>query len=234
MLKVMVIVDFGSCMDEENHVLVRSAFIHELKNHKSDYFPIFGTEMRLKYILDDLHLPTNSSGNVREDKWLTLPDMGHIIETCYNRAVVQLILLKEVYVRQIFQSEVLRRLTHNPTSCLGLIPDHFFHVFLKESCMLPPPCTEWSNNKIGEAEKWEFAFMDRQATFKDLMSKEPKPAKKPTNEHNPIFCDTPTPEKPKQELEVMEEDEDYALSHLLVLVTFSYKITLICLYDVFL
>jgi len=94
MLKVMVIVDFGSCMDEENHVLVRSAFIHELKNHKSDYFPIFGTEMRLKYILDDLHLPTNSSGNVREDKWLTLPDMGHIIETCYNRAVVQLILPK--------------------------------------------------------------------------------------------------------------------------------------------
>jgi len=42
------------------------------------------------------------------------------------------------------------------------------------------------------------------------MSKEPMPPKKPTNEHNPINLDTP--EKPKQEIEVMDEDEDYALS----------------------
>jgi len=31
-------------MDEENHILVRSALIHELKNNKSDYLPIFGLE----------------------------------------------------------------------------------------------------------------------------------------------------------------------------------------------
>jgi hypothetical protein len=52
--------------------------------------------------------------------------------------------------------------------------------------------------------------LDRQAAFDELMSKEPKPPKKPTNEHNPITFDTP--EKPKQEFEVMDEDEDYALS----------------------
>ena len=48
------------------------------------------------------------------------------------------------------------------------------------------------------------------------MSKEPKPPKKPTNEHNPIVCDnTPTLKRKEQEFEVMEdmeEDEDYALS----------------------
>ena len=65
-------------------------------------------------------------------------------------------------------------------------------------------------HKIGEAEKWHFEFMDRQAAFDELMSKEPKPPKKPTNEHNPITLDTL--EKPKQEFEVMDEDEDYALS----------------------
>lgn len=36
------------------------------------------------------------------------------------------------------------------------------------------------------------------------------PLKKPTNEHNPTNLDTP--EKPKQEIEVMDEDEEYALS----------------------
>ena len=65
---------------------------------------------------------------------------------------------------------------------------------------------------IGEAEQWLFEFLDRQAAFDELMSKESMPPKKPTNEHNPITCDTPTPEKPKQDFEVMDEDEDYALS----------------------
>jgi len=70
----------------------------------------------------------------------------------------------------------------------------------------------WMNNKIGEAEKWHFAFKGRQTVFNDLISKELKPLKKPTNEHNPIICDTPTPEKPKQDFEVMDEYFDYALS----------------------
>jgi len=96
--------------------------------------------------------------------------------------------------------------------CLCLIPDHFLHVKLKENCPLPPPCKEWTIHKIGEAEQWLFEFLDRQAAFDELMSKESMPPKKPTNEHNPITCDTPTPEKPKQDFEVMDEDEDYALS----------------------
>jgi len=54
--------------------------------------------------------------------------------------------------------------------------------------------------------------MDRQDAFNDLMSKESKPPKKPTNEHNPIMCDTAIPEKPKQDFEVMDEDIDCALS----------------------
>jgi hypothetical protein len=32
------------CMDEENHVLVRSALIHELKTNKSDYLSMFGSD----------------------------------------------------------------------------------------------------------------------------------------------------------------------------------------------
>ena len=51
---------------------------------------------------------------------------------------------------------------------------------------------------------------DSQAVFDELMSKEPKPPKKPTNEHSHITFDTP--EKPKQELEDMDEDEVIALS----------------------
>jgi hypothetical protein len=71
---------------------------------------------------------------------------------------------------------------------------------------------EWTNQKISEAEQWEFAFMDRQALFKYLMSNEPKSPKKPTSYFNPIYGDTPNPKKPKGEFEVIEEDEDDSLS----------------------
>jgi len=79
-------------MDEEDHVLVRQALIHELRNHKSDYMPIYDTEECYNKILNGLHPPKCTSGIVSVDKWLTTPDMGHIIATCYNRVVVLLTL----------------------------------------------------------------------------------------------------------------------------------------------
>jgi len=45
-------------IDEENHILVRSALIHELKTNKRDYMPIFGSEERFEYIMNGLHPPT--------------------------------------------------------------------------------------------------------------------------------------------------------------------------------
>jgi len=197
--------------NEEDHFLVRHALINELKNHKSDYLLIYATERHYKLILDGLHPPTSKSGIAPPEKWLTTPDMGHIIATCYNRVVVLLTFSEmggscETYF-PIRSAPPLK--PHSNIMCLCLIPDHFLHVKLKEDCPLPPPCKEWMTHKIGEAKKWHFEFMDRQAAFDDLMSKEPK---KPTNEHNPITCDTPTPKKPKQDFEFMDEGEDYALS----------------------
>ena len=73
-------------LNEEDHILVRHALINELKNHKSDYLPIYATERRYKLIFDGLHPPTSKSGIAPPEKWLTTLDMGHIIATCYNRA----------------------------------------------------------------------------------------------------------------------------------------------------
>jgi len=163
--------------------------------------------------LDGLHPPTISSGIASVDKWLTTPDMGHIIATSYNRAVVLLTLPEKGICETYFPIRSAPPLNpHSNIMCLCHIPGHYLHVLLKEDCLLPPPCMEWMNNKISEAHKWHFAFMDRHAAFNDLMSKEPKPLKKPTNEHKPITCDPPTPEKPKQDFEIMDEDDDYALS----------------------
>ncbi|KEH25864.1 OTU-like cysteine protease [Medicago truncatula] len=199
-------------LNEDSHVLVRHALINELKNHKSDYFPFYATEKRYKEIFDGLHPPTSKNGDAPPAKWLTSPDMGPIMASCYNRAVVLLTFPKmggacETYF-PIQSAPPLN--PHSNIMCFCLIPEHFLHAKLKENCSLPPPFNEWMTHKIGEAEQWLFQFLDRQTAFDELMSKEPMPPKKPTNEHNPINLDTP--EKPKQEIEVMDEDEDYAIS----------------------
>jgi len=108
----------------------------------------------LKKILNGLHPPTSRSGIAPEDKWLTTPDMGHIIVTCYNRAVVLLTLPEKGICETYFPIRSAPPLKpHSNIMCLCLITDHFLHVTLKEGCLLPPSCKEWMNNKIGEAEK---------------------------------------------------------------------------------
>ena len=80
--------------------------------------------------------------------------MGHIIATCYNRSVIQLVLPERGIRETYFSIRGAPPLNpHSNIMCLGLIPGYFLHIFLKEGFPLPPPCTEWSNNKIGEAEK---------------------------------------------------------------------------------
>jgi hypothetical protein len=119
-------------LNEEDHGLVRHALINELKNHKSDYLPIYGTERRYKIILDGLH----PSGIAPVEKWLTTPDMGHIIAICYNRAVVLLTLPEMGGVCETYFP--IRRAPslkpHSNIMCLCLILDHFLHVLLKEDC----------------------------------------------------------------------------------------------------
>jgi len=85
-------------MDEENHVLVCHAFIHELKSHKSDYLPMFGTEKRYNI------------------SWMVYTDMSHIIETCCNSTVVQLILLERCICETYFPIRGAPRLNSRPLS----------------------------------------------------------------------------------------------------------------------
>jgi len=74
--------------------------------------------------------PTNSSGIALEDKWLTLPDISHIIATCYNRVVVRLVLPERGICETYFPIRCAPPLNpHSNILCLGLIPDHFLHVF---------------------------------------------------------------------------------------------------------
>jgi len=135
-------------LTEESHIVVRRALIKELKEHRNKYIEIYESERRYNYILDGLHPPKNASSFAPPDKWLTLPDMGHIVASCYNRPVVEMTTI-DIGVSETF-FQLRGRPPVNPKSnmiCLGLILNHFVLLSLKDGCPLPPSSTKWKNHR---------------------------------------------------------------------------------------
>jgi len=96
--------------------------------------------------------------------------------------------------------------------CLGLIPNYFVILSLKDGCPLPPSSTEWKLHKSEEAATWEDEFLDQHDRFRTLMEIElrerPVPPKKPTNQDNSILLND-TSVKANEEFEnVVEHLED--------------------------
>jgi hypothetical protein len=174
-------------------VLVQRALIKEVKEHRNDYIRVYADELCHNFILNGLYPPKNGSGFAPPDKWLTLLDMEHIVASCYNRPVVEMTTL-DIGVSETF-FPLRGRPPVKPKSsmiCLGLIPNHFVLLLLKDGCPLPPSSTEWKNHRSEEAATWEDEFLDRRDRFRTLMEIEnlerSVPPKKPTNQDNPILC----------------------------------------------
>nr|ABD32313.1 Ovarian tumour, otubain [Medicago truncatula] len=200
-------------LTEKNHIMIRTHLIQELKDHRDDYVEVFAGEDRYNYILNDLHPPANTKSCAHlVDKWLTFSDMGHIIANYYQRCVVVLTNL------EIGNSESFFPLRGPPPPgkqktlilCLGAIPNHFVLIYLKNGRPLPPSSMEGHNHKKEDAVTWEDEYLNQHELFRKLMAIESgnKPLK-PQNESNKaalILLDTP--EKQKQQFEVIAEDEE--------------------------
>ncbi|KEH41623.1 hypothetical protein MTR_1g052890 [Medicago truncatula] len=65
---------------EQNHIMIRTHLIQELKDHTDDYIEVFAGEDRYNNILIDLHPPANMKGCAHLiDKWLTFLNMDQTI-----------------------------------------------------------------------------------------------------------------------------------------------------------
>jgi len=84
------------------------------------------------YILNGLHPPVNMHGIAHVDKWLTFPDMGHIVVNYYKRCVVLLTNHEIGNPESYFPlREPPPAKKKSPIMCLGLIPNHFVLIFFE-------------------------------------------------------------------------------------------------------
>jgi len=117
-------------LTEKSHIIIRRHLIQELKYQRDDYVEVYAGEDHYNYILNGLHPPANMSSIAHIDKWLTFPDMGHIVANYYNRCVVLLtnheIGNPESYFPLRGPPSAKQK---NPIMCLGLIPNYFVLIF---------------------------------------------------------------------------------------------------------
>ena len=65
-------------LGSDSYGLVRLALIKELTGKRNDYLGIYGGEDRLKFLIDSLYPPKLKTSAAPVEKWLTVPDMGHV------------------------------------------------------------------------------------------------------------------------------------------------------------
>jgi len=124
------------------------------------------------------------------EKWLTILDIEHVIATLYNKVAV---VLKHGNDFSETCFPLRGRPPTNPSAwimCLGLIPNHFVHVFLRPGCPISPTTSQWKKIQKARVSSLEDHFVARQCLFNELMDVEKgdQPPKK-TNKNDPILCD---------------------------------------------
>ncbi|KAB2609208.1 hypothetical protein D8674_012376 [Pyrus ussuriensis x Pyrus communis] len=74
--------------NEDRWVQVRKDLLQELETYSNCYSKLYGSEIRvheLKYALRYFETCENI------DRWMTMPDMGHIIASCYGVVLIHLL-----------------------------------------------------------------------------------------------------------------------------------------------
>ncbi|PNX98886.1 phosphomannose isomerase [Trifolium pratense] len=157
--------------NEDDYHFIKKSMLDELQLHKHSYLKMYGSGKRFAYITDALLPPKRKSrrhGVALIEKWLTLPDMGHIVATILGKVVVKL--SKQGTSETFFPLRGVP--SSDPSSliiCLGAIPGHYVYVKLKDGCPVPPTSIQWKQHCSAEAIVWESYFVDRQAKFTRLM-----------------------------------------------------------------
>lgn len=117
--------------DEDGWVKVRKDLINELTSNKAHYALLFGSYNRV----NQLHHAVNYFGSPCPDHehWMTIPDMGHIIASCYN---VILIHLSSVQCFSFFPLRTVPISASSPIEiATGLVNEHLCRYALICACI---------------------------------------------------------------------------------------------------
>ncbi|XP_028094071.1 uncharacterized protein LOC114294145 [Camellia sinensis] len=150
---------------EDDWAQVRHDLLGELHTHKEEYITLYGSYERFEELTSILSYFEDSPGY---SHWMTMPDMGHLVASCYNLVLYHLSLqqcltflpLRIVPVPQLDRREIP----------IGFVNgNHFVQVLLQPGHPVPYIATNWRKYRHPYAVDWDDAYVRRIQHFKDII-----------------------------------------------------------------
>ncbi|XP_050386961.1 protein FAR1-RELATED SEQUENCE 11 isoform X1 [Argentina anserina] len=173
--RVKDVCDDGNCgfravadlvgLGENAYLQVRNDLLTELSSYSAHYGELYGSAERVRELAQALSF--FNEGRAPFDRCMTMPDMGHLIASCYK------IVLFHLSATQCLTFLPLRS-TPVPLSmrrhiAIGLVNDsHYVEVFLKPGHPVPPIESNWIRYRTQAAQGWDIIYADCIAHFQLL------------------------------------------------------------------
>ncbi|XP_028086371.1 uncharacterized protein LOC114287276 [Camellia sinensis] len=150
-------------LGENDWVQVRRDLLLELNNYRDEYVVLYRLHERVEELTYILSYFEDSAGF---DRWMTMPDMGHLIASFYNVVLYHLSLQQCLTFLPLRSPPVT--LTDRREITIGFVNgNHFVQVFLKAGHPVPPIAVLWRVHHHTCASEWENAYVSRIQKFKD-------------------------------------------------------------------
>ncbi|KAK9927752.1 hypothetical protein M0R45_024920 [Rubus argutus] len=136
----------ASCIgygNEHGWFKVRKDLINELKFNKVHYAQLYRSDQRVDELLHALDYFDSTC--VYKEHWMTMPDMGHIVASCYNVVLMHLSSVQNLTFLPL--RSVPTSLSFPPEIAIGFVNEHFVQVLLKPGHPMPPVARGRSKNK---------------------------------------------------------------------------------------
>ncbi|KAJ4715731.1 MYB transcription factor [Melia azedarach] len=140
---------------ERKWLQVRKDLLNELKENSQHYSLLYGSDKRVKELIHTLSYFKSCPSS---DRWMIMPDMGHLIASAYDVVLFQLSLqqcltflpLRKKPVPIIFRKHIAIGFVNN---------DHFVEVFLSPNHPVPPIATNWHKFHNPCAKEWKKEYV---------------------------------------------------------------------------
>ncbi|KAG5528433.1 hypothetical protein RHGRI_029195 [Rhododendron griersonianum] len=153
------------CGSEHGWKEVRKYLLQELDTNFSLYEKVAATTRRAW----ELHFILNCSESpAPKGKWMTMPDMGHLIASTYNCVLVHLSKNQSLTFLPL-RSKLLPSMRRKVIAIGFVDGGHFVQVFLKNGSPMPPIACNWTIFRDPVAKNWGVPYAAAIKKFNEII-----------------------------------------------------------------
>ncbi|XP_038693744.1 uncharacterized protein LOC119991468 [Tripterygium wilfordii] len=145
---------------------VRSDLLEELKNHRDEYNKVLSPLTSTEELIDSVDCFENFA-DLRH--WMTMPNMGNVISSCYKVAVVH---ISNIQCLTFFSLRDPPPFEANKDALIicYINGSHFVRLELDEDSPIPPVSKMWLDHRHVRARHWLTQYTTRMEKFKSIMA----------------------------------------------------------------